>query len=372
MQVQLRPAAYRFHPLVRPMSRPRGFGGLGVTMSPWLYEAPPGLVTYDKTPYVTATDPQTGQSVTTGGAVIYPTSGNPPIPPIGVYQAPTHVPVPDCVQDTRPGGAAFSAECQAALAAAQQANMAADSAANRAVFVADCENAWAQNAAQYRALGMEVPPDDCQYRGYGLTQPGTTGSFTGYLPGTPQAIIDWRNANPGGGSPGPAAGAAPVGGGAPVFTFTNLTSGNNSSFLVGDRWEVRITGAEPGRGVSVTGGKDGALDNTQMGLVGPDGTYTRNGQMTQAEVGNWVEAWRVNNQIIASFTFKVSPAAAAPTVPTTSSTGSGQTTPTTPSSKSVGGTLPGGSVSIGGMDVPVWALGLGAVALFFVLSRAGK
>jgi hypothetical protein len=153
-----------------------------------------------------------------------------------------------------------------------------------------------------------------------------------------------------------------------VFTFTNLTSGNNSSFVVGDRWEVRISGAAPNAPVSVNGGMNGANALTPMGSTDASGNYTRNGQMTQAEVGSWQEAWRVNNQIIASFTFKVSPAGTATTSGTGTGTGGGQSTQTTSSiSKSVSGALPGGSVSIGGMDIPVWGLGLAAVALFFMM-----
>ena len=286
--------------------------------------------------------------------------------------APGHVPVPACTQDTRSGGAAFSAECIAAVLAAQQQNMAADSAANKSVFVANCNSDWEANAAAYRARGMAVPPNDCAYRGYGLTQPGTTGSFVGYVAGTPQEIIDWRNANPGGGSPGPAAGG-PVQGspGVPQLSFTNLTSGDNSNFKVGDRWQVVISGAQPGRGVSLYGGKDGVLANSQMGLVDSSGRFTLNGQMDQGQVGSWSEAWAVNNQQLASFSFKVSPGSTtAP--PSTSNTGAGGPILKTPAA---GGAVPsiqntlGGTVSIGGIDVPVWGLGLAGVAILFFMMR---
>lgn len=277
------------------------------------------------------------------------------------YVAPTQVPVPECSQDTRPGGAAFSAACIAQVLAAQQQNMAANDAANRAVFVSGCNADWAANAEQYRARGMAVPPNDCAYRGYGQTNVGAE-----YLPGTPQAIIDWRNANPGGGSPGPAAGgsgAGPQNSAGAQFTFTNLTSGDNTNFKVGDRWEIVISGAAPNAPVLMNGGLNGANSPYPMGNTDASGTFRANGQMGQAEIGNWSEAWRVNNQIVASFSFNVKPAGSSSGT-TAGTTGGGQTVTT--SSKSVFDTLPGGSISVGGMDVPVWALGLAAVAAFFM------
>jgi hypothetical protein len=117
------------------------------------------------------------------------------------YVAPSHVPVPACALGDP--WVAASADCQAQLMAAQQQNLAADSGANRDYDISVCESNYAQNAAQYRALGMPVPPDDCNYRGYGLTLPGTTGGYSGYMPGTPQEVLDWRAANPGGGVDNP-------------------------------------------------------------------------------------------------------------------------------------------------------------------------
>jgi len=265
-----------------------------------------------------------------------------------------------------------TSECQALIERAEQARLAAGSSANRQVFVANCEHDWAANAARYAELGKAVPPNDCAYRGYGLTLPGTTGSFTGYLPGTPQEVIDWRNANPGGGSPGPAAGgsAAGGGGGALQFSFTNLTSGDNSNFRVGDRWEVRISGAAPNSPVSVNGGLNGANVLTQMGSTDAAGRFILNGQMEQGQVGNWSEAWRVNNQIVQSFTFRVLPAGTAAGATTfTGSTGGGQTQ--SPITKSVFGALPGGSISIGGTDIP-WAVLGGGLLVAFLIFRGGR
>jgi len=234
--------------------------------------------------------------------------------------------------------------------AAQQANMGAQNAANRAVFVADCLNAG--NSA-----------DVCNARTYGQTPVGgyTSDAFVQgpqLLQDAAGNFVAW---------PGSAAGGSggSTGGGASVFTFTNLTSGDNSNFKVGDRWQIQISGAAPNAPVSVNGGMNGANALTPMGSTDASGNYTRNGQMSQAEVGSWQETWRVNNQILNTFTFKVSPAG---TAAGGTGTGGGQSTQTTSSiTKSVFGTLPGGSVSIGGMNIPVWGLGLAAVALFFMM-----
>jgi hypothetical protein len=177
----------------------------------------------------------------------------------------------------------------------------------------------------------------------------------------------WDTARPTGGS-------STGGGSAPSsFAFTNLTSGDNSNFKVGDRWEIRIQGA-PNSPVSMNGGRNGENKDFPMGSTDGAGKFTANGQMTAGEIGNWSEAWRVNNQIVASFTFRVLPAGSASGDTTfTGNTGGAQSIKTTQSSisKSVFDTLPGGSVSIGGNEFPVWGLAVAAVAAFFIF-KGGK
>jgi len=361
MELQLRPSNPRFHPLVRPRSR-HGLRGLGQTC-----QVPqPGV------PMVYPACPASAPIISGIPAATY-TQGPAP----ATYVAPPSIPVPACSQDTRPGGAAFSAECIAQVQAAQQARMAADNQANRAVFVANCNRDWEANAVRYRELGMEVPPNDCEYRGYGQTLPGTTGSYTGYLPGTPQAIIDWRTANPGGGSPGPAAGSGGTAGGglSPSFAFTNLTSGDNTNFKVGDRWQIQITGPA-NTPVSYNGGRNGENKLIQVGSTDSTGKLILNGQMGQGEIGDWLEAWRLNNQVIQNLTFRVLPSSSvtAPTTPGTGAgTGSGQSRETTQSSitKSVFDSLPGGSVSIGGTEVP-WALIGGGLLVAYFIFKGGR
>jgi hypothetical protein len=134
------------------------------------------------------TDFQRSQDPACGGA-----------PPVATYTAPTNLQTPSNCIDPASGLPFFTPDCVNANLAIEAANQAKDDAANRTVFVQDCNNAWALNKTQYEALGLPVPPNDCAYRTYGQTLPGTTGGTTAYLPGTPQAVIDWRTADPSGG-----------------------------------------------------------------------------------------------------------------------------------------------------------------------------
>lgn len=281
-----------------------------------------------------------------------------------VYQAPTLIPTPACISGPQP----YSAECQAQLMAAQQTNLAASSSANRAVDEANCNRDWEMNAARFRELGMAVPPNDCAYRGYGLTLPGTTGGYSGYLQGTPQEIIDWRNLNPGGGSPGPQAQVI-VSAGGTQFAFTNLTSGDNTNFRVGDRWQIQILAA-PNLPVTMSGGRNGENVSHSMGSTDATGRFILNGQMGEGEIGDWREAWRVAGNIIKDIGFKVSPSGGS--VAAAQATGGGQSTQTQPPNQtSVFGTLPGGSISIGGTDIP-WVLIGGGLAVAYFLFMRGK
>jgi hypothetical protein len=329
MQLQLRPSTPRFHPLMRPMYRRAGFAGLG---------ADPGVNV------TTIWTPQAG-FVTPGGA------GAP-----AVYQAPTNtVPVPDCTQDTRPGGAAFSDACIAQLLAAQQQNM---QLANNANFKVDYTNCVSQGIA----------PADCASRTYGLTPAGGYTSDAGGGPGGTQLILD-ANGNPVSGVPvytGPSlTPASTPSGGAASLKFTNLTSGNNSKLAVGDRWQIQIANAGRNAPVAVTGGQNGANATTPMGSTDSSGNWTSNGQVTADMIGSWSEAWSVGGQPVGNFAFTVAPAAAPGSTPSTSTTpATGQTT--TGSFMD----LLSKTTVIGGSSIPDWALVGGAlVAAYFLFMR---
>lgn len=125
--------------------------------------------------------------------------------PAAVYQAPTLAPVPSCAQ----GPTQDTAECQSQLMATQHLNQSAADAANRAVFVGDCESNWQENATRFAELGLPSPPNNCQSFSYGQTMPGTTGGDTsGWIPGTPAAVIN--SAPVAAAAPAPTAGILPV------------------------------------------------------------------------------------------------------------------------------------------------------------------
>ncbi len=98
MEVQLRPARSRIHPLVRPASRRFG-GGIGYTQPP------------DCTP-----------------------------------KTPGAIPDPACITQ---------------LLAVQQANMAEHDEQQRQIFLDNCNRDWATNDAQYAALGQPRPANQC-------------------------------------------------------------------------------------------------------------------------------------------------------------------------------------------------------------------
>jgi len=101
-------------------------------------------------------------------------------PAPATYVAPAPVPVPSCATTPDPATGEYfgadSAECQALLDKAEQARLAAGTAANYSVDLQNCLNT--------------IPrPPDCYQRTFGLTLPGTTGG-TNTLLANAQAILD--------------------------------------------------------------------------------------------------------------------------------------------------------------------------------------
>ncbi len=165
MQVQLRPARARFHPLMRRA----GMRGLGLDPS----SINPTTIWTPTTGYLgTAGDLSTALTPAT-------------------YVPPGYVPVPACAS----GPTMFTQECIDQVLAAQQANMALATSANYDVFRANCETDWYANAQRYTDLGLPVPVNDCAQRTYGLTLPGTTGSSVALLPDA-QAILSPNYSGP--------------------------------------------------------------------------------------------------------------------------------------------------------------------------------
>lgn len=80
---------------------------------------------------------------------------------------------------------------------------------------------------------------------------------------------------------------------APTINFKNVTTGDPQFLLVGDSWEITITG-QPGQnvyGTNIVGGKP----TTLMGTIGSDGTLTLKGTITADQVGVWDETWSIGD-----------------------------------------------------------------------------
>jgi hypothetical protein len=265
------------------------------------------------------------------------------------YVAPAAVANPSCLQDAGPGGTAFSDTCQALLHQAQQTRM---QLANNANFQVDYTN----------CVNQGIAPADCASRTYGLTPAGGYTSDAGAGPGGSQLILD-ANGNPVSGVPVytgpplPGGGSNPPAQAAPLsFTFTNLTSGNNGVFQVGDKWQVKISGASPNAPVTVTGGQNGANAVGNTGSTDAQGNFSYNGQITSDQIGSWQEVWKVGPTQVASFGFTV----AAP--------GGSTSTPATGSSTA--SSFFTGTVSLGGTSVPMWAiLAAVGVGIFLMVKR---
>ena len=283
MNIQLRPPNPRIHPLAGPATRRMlaGLRGLGadVTMT-----SPSGLVTTGITDYVST-------------SAVNPTT-LPQYAP-AVYEAPAVIAPPACSSSPDPN-TSDSAACIALLLQYQQQNMNAANAANYDVDITNCQTAWTENNAAYAADGIQGPANTCANDQFGLT-PTVSGGYTGSTTGPQPSGAVTAPFTPS----STAAATTPTA--APVLTFTNLTSGNNSSFNVGDRWTIQITGAAPNASVTVTGGQNGASSTATMGTTDSTGSWVYNGTMTAAQVGSWSEAWSVGKTPIQSFTFVVQP-----------------------------------------------------------------
>ncbi len=94
-----------------------------------------------------------------------------------VFKQPVVVPAPACVNDTQPGGSAYSPECQAQVIANNLQTLANRTAANYDVDLQNCLNTFPQ-------------PPDCYQRTFGLTLPGTTGGTSADLSNAPALLGD--------------------------------------------------------------------------------------------------------------------------------------------------------------------------------------
>ncbi len=162
----------------------------------------------------------------------------------------------------------------------------------------------------------------------------------------------------------------------PVTSQLINTTRGGSSFQVGDAWQLIITGPA-NQPVYITGTFNGqSLGQTQLGVTDSSGNFQTGGSMTVSQVGTWFEQYSVGGISAGSSAFQVTQAPGpTPTQSTTPvdvtdpSTGLATQTPTPPDSGAPA--LPGASssVTIGGVEIPVWALGLGAVGLLLFFGK---
>lgn len=171
-------------------------------------------------------------------------------------------------------------------------------------------------------------------------------------------------ATSGGGGGGVASGSYPV-----------SVQISKTSFNVGDPWQITISGP-PNSQVAVSGTQNGASVGTAtpMGTIGSGGTLVLTGTMGAPQVGNWTESWTVGGQNAGSISFSVA-------APSGSSGGGGSTgnplAGGSSSNGSSGGSSPStdpfafltNTVTIGGIAIPIWALGGGAIAALWLMGR---
>jgi len=150
--------------------------------------------------------------------------------------------------------------------------------------------------------------------------------------------------------------------------LVNSSGGSNSSFKVGDSWQIVVTGP-PNAQVAASATQNGAsLGTSNMGVINSQGQLVLTGTMTAAQVGNWVEAWTVSGQSAGSIFFAVAAASGAPAASSggfdlSSIFGGGGSTPT-PASGSVSSLL-SSTVNIGGFSIPALGLAAALGALWF-------
>jgi hypothetical protein len=80
-----------------------------------------------------------------------------------------------------------------------------------------------------------------------------------------------------------------------------------TGYNVGDTWTIKISGAVPGKSVSVNGGMNGTVSNTKMGSTDGAGNFVLSGRFDNSSVGSWAEDWAVDNSLVGSLRFMVSP-----------------------------------------------------------------
>lgn len=152
--------------------------------------------------------------------------------------------------------------------------------------------------------------------------------------------------------------------------LVNSSGGSNSSFNVGDSWQIIVTG-KPNAQVSASATQNGtSLGTSPMGTIGSNGQLVLTGTMASSQVGNWSESWTVGGQNAGSVSFSV----AAPSGGSGGGGATGSGIPAGTSNSGASSSNPFGfltdTFTIGSVAIPIWAAaGAGLVALFMFTGR---
>jgi hypothetical protein len=159
-------------------------------------------------------------------------------------------------------------------------------------------------------------------------------------------------------------------------TISNVTSGKQS-FVVGDSYQVDITGASPNQPVTGSASQNGqSLGTSTFGSTDSSGHFSTSGVMGTGQIGNWVETWYVGGVQSGTASFSVSqgpgPSSSQSTTPPDTTQGANTIVKAPPDQPATGvQPVPAASpldfltdsFSIGGMSIPIWALGLVGVGV---------
>jgi len=88
------------------------------------------------------------------------------------------------------------------------------------------------------------------------------------------------------------------------FTFQNLTTGNTTTLAVGDTWKITIKGA-PGGKIRISGTKNGEPFDVEFGTIPSSGVFEKIGQPNSGDVGNWVQRYSVDGNVVGTLVFTV-------------------------------------------------------------------
>jgi hypothetical protein len=197
-----------------------------------------------------------------------------------------------------------------------------------------------------------------------MLQSQTAGTSPTLLGNQPYAAVAPASS----GTPAPAAGSYSAG-----VRLTNQSGGSNSSFNVGDSWQIIVTGP-PNAQVTANATQNGAVfgTNTPMGTIGSNGQLVLSGTFTASEAGTWNETWMVGGQSAGSISFAVaapggSSAGGGSTGGGGTTGGGGSSTSSSSSSSSDFGFLTN-TFSIFGVSIPVWAAGAAGLAALYLFS----